>query len=453
MTGTELKKIRLHKKLSQSKLSEITDIPQFMISAFELGKQELNTDYKKLIEEKIYSLNEEHVKSLKKKRYKSNIENPSMFSAIPQRSYQQTKRNPEYLDLLSNLEKKFNSSEKKKLKAMSFFAGCGGLCYGVKAAGFEIVATNELMDEYKNIYKQNFPNAKFLPNDITKIKKEDIDKITRENHDIDLFIGGPPCQGFSLAGKRDIHDKRNTLFQHYIDIAKKVNPKIIMMENVRLLTSMKDPDGILVSEKIIKTFKECGYVCDYFNVNAQDYGVPQSRERVIFIAVREDIPIAPSIPKPLYKNGFKYFTFGDAVSDLEYLESGEASKYDAHHKAVKHPDYVINWLINVPEGKSAHDNECETLRPPSGYNTTYKRQLWNQPGKTVGTTYAMISGSNNVHPIATRSLTTREALRLQSFPDGFKLSGKNGDIRTTIGNAVPPLLALALAEHIKKTYF
>ena len=137
---------------------------------------------------------------------------------------------------------------------------------------------------------------------------------------------------------------------------------------------------------------------------------------------------------------------------MEYLESGERSKTDEYHRAVDHPEHVIRWLVDVPEGKSAHDNKDPILRPPSGYNTTYKRQVWSEPAGTVATTYGMISGCRNVHPIATRALTTREALRLQSFPNSFKLIGNDGQIRTVIGNAVPPLLAYELSKHIIKTY-
>lgn len=214
-----------------------------------------------------------------------------------------------------------------------------------------------------------------------------------------------------------------------------------------------------MSKRILDTFKSIGYNCAFFTVNAKDYGVPQHRERVIFIGLREDLKALPSIPLPswgiennLFSKENPFFSFGDAVSDLEFIESGENCTTDKYHKAVNHPEHVIKWLIDVPEGKSAHENSDRSLRPPSGYNTTYKRQVWNEPAGTVATTYGMISGCRNVHPIATRALTTREALRLQSFPDSFKLTGKMGDIRTTIGNAVPPLLAYVLGEYIKKTY-
>ncbi|MBT6052243.1 MAG: DNA cytosine methyltransferase, partial [Candidatus Scalindua sp.] len=181
----------------------------------------------------------------------------------------------------------------------------------------------------------------------------------------------------------------------------------------------------------------------------------QHRERVIFIGLRYDLDTPPSIPLPGYGsdlNKTPCFTFGDAVSDLKFLESGEWCPFDSYHKAVSHPEHVIKWLLDVPEGKSAHENLNESLRPPSGYNTTYKRLVWDAPAGTVTTNYSMISGCRNVHPVATRALTTREALRLQSFPDSFRLTGKKGDVSTTIGNAVPPLLAYFLGKHIKESY-
>jgi DNA (cytosine-5)-methyltransferase 1 len=137
---------------------------------------------------------------------------------------------------------------------------------------------------------------------------------------------------------------------------------------------------------------------------------------------------------------------------LPYLESGDASE-DALHRAISHPDHVIDWLWDVPEGCSAHENADAEKRPPSGYNTTYKRQVWHKPGATVQTTFGMISGCRNVHPIATRSLTVREAARLQAFPDSFRFSGiPVGKMRVAIGNAVPPLLGYSVAAHLSSNF-
>jgi DNA (cytosine-5)-methyltransferase 1 len=174
----------------------------------------------------------------------------------------------------------------------------------------------------------------------------------------------------------------------------------------------------------------------------------------LFIAVRDDLGVLPSVPRKthgveqdLFAEMRPFRSFADACSDLPYIESGEKSA-DVLHEAVKHPKHVIDWLWDVPEGRSAHNNDEPSKRPPSGYNTTYKRQVWHEPASTVQTTFGMISGCRNVHPIATRSLTIREAARIQSFPDTYIFQGSLGTIRTAIGNAVPPLLAYTIAEHV-----
>lgn len=454
-----IRKIREDVNISQAQFSEIAGIAQYRLSNIELNKEKATAEEINKIRFAVDKIINGQIVPRKKKRISKEQFSESIVASNPRRGYSQTDRNQEYKNLLCKLDSDFHKDHSGDPKAMSFFAGCGGLCYGITAAGFNIVATNELVDEYRSIYKLNFPNARFLSNDIRDITDEEIDKVLKLNHKIELFVGGPPCQGFSLAGKRDVEDKRNTLFQYYLKIADRVRPKIILMENVRLLTSMKNPDGNLVAEDIIATFSNIGYRGQFFIVNASDYSVAQNRERVLFVGVRTDLNMEPQMLEPicgrgndLFRTLIPKFTFGDAVSDLEFLESGEKSKSDKYHIATAHPEHVIRWLFNVPQGKSAHNNDDPNLRPPSGYNTTYKRQVWTEPGSTVTTNFNMISGGNNVHPIATRALTIREALRLQSFPDSFKFAGSNGSIRTTIGNAVPPLLAYYVAKFLKDTY-
>lgn len=454
-----IRKIRENLTVSQAQFSEILGITQYRLSALELGKYAPSKEEIAKITLTADKIKRGEIILRKKKRIFKETFNTSIVASNPRRSYTRTKRNGEYISLLNALAYEFNKNDGTGPKAISFFSGCGGLCYGITAAGFNIVASNELVDSYRNIYKLNFPNAKFLSNDIREISDKEINELVKIHPEIDLFAGGPPCQGFSLAGKRNVEDQRNTLFHFYLKIASKIKPKIILMENVRLLTSMKNPKGKLIKDEIINTFNKIGYNGEFFIVNASDYEVAQNRERVIFIGVRKDIDIPPSIPEPispkytdLFSRTTPKFTFGDAVSDLDYIESGESSETDIYHKSTKHPEHVIRWLYNVPEGKSAHENKDPSLRPPSGYNTTYKRQIWNEPGSTVTTNFNMISGGNNVHPIATRALTIREALRLQSFPDSFKLTGSDGAIRTVIGNAVPPVLAYNIAKYIKETY-
>ncbi len=455
----DLRKARVAQNISQHKFSNIVNISQAKLSAFELGKGELTENELKKVQETLNLLAVHEITVSNKKKITKLTSSKSIIEERPRRNYKKTIQNDSYLKDLQELSNNFAKEVKKDApNVVSFFAGCGGLCYGLKAAGFNIVATNELVEEYKNIYRENFPNVNFLPNDVKKITKEDIENLMRKYPKIDMLAGGPPCQGFSLAGKRNVGDERNSLFQYYLTIAEQIKPKIILMENVRLLTTMRNPNGGLIKDDITAGFGRIGYDCNFFVVNASNYGVPQNRERILFIGVRKDLQKNPQIAPPIYGENISLFTkrikysFGDAVSDLEFIESGEFSKTDIYHKAVNHPEHVLRWLYDVPEGKSAHQNADKKLRPPSGYNTTYKRQVWDKPASTITTNFSMISGGNNVHPIATRALTIREALRIQSFPDNFKLTGTSGVIHTVIGNAVPPLLAYRIGLFLKENY-
>ncbi len=455
-SGTSTREKRKEIGLSQAKLSELADIPQHLLSAYELGKSSLNQNNLSSLHKVLSEISKTQVREIKKKRYQVHS-----FDGIPKTvsrksKIRRTEENKNYLTFLDQLEKTRISNQKKG-KVISLFSGCGGFSLGFSWADFEILGFLELKNAFRKIYRQNFSKAVELGADIKKINDKIINQWKNEFGEIDVVIGGPPCQGFSLSGKRDVSDSRNNLFKSYLKIVNGLQPKVAVMENVRLLTSMKTADGNLVLNQIYKDFDASGYRVKHFEINAKDYGIPQHRERVIFIAVRNDLKnIEPTMSLPthgetnnLFSSVAPYRTFADACSDLEFLESGEKSQTDSLHEAVRHPDHVIKWLWDVPQGKSAHENEDANLRPPSGYNTTYKRQIWNEPASTVQTTFGMISGCRNVHPIATRSLTVREAARIQSFPDTFKFVGSLGDIRATIGNALPPLLAFAIARHIK----
>ena len=342
---------------------------------------------------------------------------------------------------------------------LSLFAGCGGFSLGFQSEGCEIKGFVEIDPKISKIYSDNFPGTRKIGSDIKDVDSVELKKFVSCFGPIDVVIGGPPCQGFSLAGKRKSDDPRNYLFHEYMRAIDIVSPKVAVVENVKLLTSMRSKSGGLVRDQILREFESHGYRSKMYVINAYDYGVPQSRERVFFVAVRSDLKCEPTFATPeynaaenLFRNGKRRRTFADACSDLEFLESGQKG-CDPLHWAVAHPDHVIRWLWDVEQGASAHENKDPNLRPPSGYNTTYKRQIWDEPAATVQTTFGMISGCRNVHPIATRSLTVREAARVQSFPNEFRFTGSVGTIRTAIGNAVPPLLARAIAHHIRTDIF
>ncbi|MFC5436083.1 DNA (cytosine-5-)-methyltransferase [Rhodanobacter umsongensis] len=455
-TGAQLRQRRERLGLSQAKLAEISGVSQHLLSAFELGKVALAAPDLAVTLDAIRDSDQVMAVSTRTKRYRERCySEPPMLAARVAKA-KPTRGNPGYVALLRELHAAHCAPKTADLSALSLFSGCGGFSLGFSAAGFSIKGFVEREEPLRAIYRQNFSDGVEIGADITAISDGDLAARAAEIGPIDVIIGGPPCQGFSLSGKRKVDDPRNQLFRHYLRFVDMFRPKMAVLENVRVLTSMRNAAGGLVRDDIRAEFGRHGYKVDFFEVNAKDYGVPQHRERVLFVAVRNDLPGHPSMPAATHGSGGGLFpgklawrTFADACSDLAYLESGGRSS-DSLHEAVSHPSHVIEWLWDVPEGSSAHDNSDPQMRPPSGYNTTYKRQVWNEPAATVQTTFGMISGCRNVHPVATRALTIREAARLQSFPDTYRFGGTLGCIRTGIGNAVPPLLARAIAMHVRR---
>lgn len=455
LSGLAIREHRQLVGLSQAKLAELTGVPQHVLSAFELGKSTLPPAMAGKLVSALARSADVSALSARRKRYAQHTYSDVSVLAHRASRAVRTDRNDAYLTQLRAMARSHSSTDRPGLSAVSLFSGCGGFSLGFSAAGFGVKGYVELDANLRRIYRANFRDPVEIGGDIAAISDCTIRQHAQAFGDVDAIIGGPPCQGFSLAGKREISDPRNSLFRHYLRFVEVMRPKVAFLENVRLLTSMKSVDGKLIRDQIAAEFRHRGYRVAFFEINATSYGVPQHRERVIFVATRADLDIQPSIPAATHGTGSDLFsnvmvpsTFADACSDLAYIESGGRSG-DALHSAVRHPDHVVRWLWDVPEGRSAHDNEDAALRPPSGYNTTYKRQVWLEPAATVQTTFGMISGCRNVHPIATRSLTVREAARIQSFPDQFEFPGALGPTRTGIGNAVPPLLALALAKHAR----
>lgn len=456
-TGAELRAYRVQLGLSQAKLSQLSSLPQSVLSSFELGKISLSEGNQAQLSAALGNLaNVREIVARRKRITQATYSSPRRLKERIAKAVR-TEGNVSYVQELSLISN--SHSEPKPANAptaISLFSGVGGFSLGFSAAGFRVLGCLEISNDLRSVYRQNFPGTIELGGDIREVPDSLLTDFHKKVGSVDVVIGGPPCQGFSLSGKRDVDDPRNELFKDYLRIVREFRPRVAILENVRLLTSMKTPRGQYVKEAIAADFRAEGYRTKLFEVNAKDYGVPQHRERVFFVAVREDLGIEPSLPqathggrgRDLFSFSAPLRTFGDAVSDLPFLESGEKGD-DPLHAAVAHPEHVIKWLWDVPQGSSAHDNVDHALRPPSGYNTTYKRQVWDEPGATVQTTSAMISGCRNVHPIATRSLTIREAARLQSFPDEFKFP-TTGVSRTGIGNAVPPLLAFEIAKHVRK---
>ncbi len=369
------------------------------------------------------------------------------------------------------------------MKIIDLFAGCGGLSLGFELAGFDIPLAIEKDEWASETYKKNHPNTNVITGDITQII--DLKNIlSKENLPIDGIIGGPPCQGFSLSGNRDKNDPRNSLFMEFVRFVKYYNPKFFVMENVTGILSMKTKDNQNVKDLILKEYYQAGYNVKICKLNAAEYGVPQSRLRIIFIGIRKDIKFNENEigPKP-FLFGKDQITVEQAIMDLPQINSGEGSdqlEYNItaqndyqqwarknsnaiyNHIAMRHTKRLIERFENIGFGQSVADvSECHQQRKRgdaskiSGkvYSQNNMRPFPNKPSPTVPASFQ----SNFIHPYLNRNFTAREGARLQSFPDTYIFCGK----RTTmsweknlsqyqqIGNAVPPLLAKAIAENIK----
>lgn len=340
-------------------------------------------------------------------------------------------------------------------KVIDLFAGVGGLSLGFETCGFDVVMANEYDETIANSYKLNHKNTKVVVGDITTL---DLKKIFGQFiGKIDVIIGGPPCQGFSQKGQRKtIHDERNFLFKYYVDVVRLVRPRYFVMENVpNLLTAEQG----FFRKEIEELFDSIGYKLTMGILNASDYGVPQNRRRAVIIGKKGSK--APQLPKPLNQKA----TIWDAISDLAFLESGEGreeqkyqidsqSKYQeqmrgkctilSNHVATNHSSIALKRLSMIPPNGGKESLPKEHLTK-SIYSGTWTRMRKDEISATITTRFDTPSSGKFTHPFLDRAITVREAARLQSFPDSFKFVGNKGSQMKQVGNAVPPLLAEAIA--------
>ncbi|MED1715665.1 DNA cytosine methyltransferase [Bacillus paralicheniformis] len=347
-----------------------------------------------------------------------------------------------------------------KPTVIDLFAGVGGLSLGFEMAGFNVVLANEYDESIAKAYEINHPNTKMIVENITNLP---IEKTFQEyRRKVDVIIGGPPCQGFSQKGQRKtINDERNFLFKYFVAVVDFVRPRYFVMENVpNLLTA----ENGYFKEEIIELFEGLGYTLSTDTLNAADYGVPQNRRRAVIIGRQGEFAIA--MPKPLdYK-----VTIWDAISDLAYLNSGEGIECDIYrnppqseyqrmmressdnlynHKATKHSDLAIERLKMIPPNKGKEVLPKEHLTK-SIYSGTWTRMVKDEISVTITTRFDTPSSGKFTHPFLHRAITVREAARIQSFPDTFHFTGTKGSQMKQVGNAVPPLLAKAIARVIMK---
>lgn len=346
-----------------------------------------------------------------------------------------------------------------KYNVVDLFAGVGGLSYGfAHNDNFNILMANEFDSDIAAAYVLNHPSVKMVCDDIHNLTEAAIHEIIGDRK-VDIVVGGPPCQSYSTLGKRQM-DARAHLFEEYCRILSILRPTMFIFENVSGLLSMQ---GGRLIEIIKDEFKKLGFVVKSEVLNAVNYGVPQYRDRVILVGMRgENIYEYPS---PTHGKGLKpYITVEDAFSDLPILKSGEScteyatppqNEYQEYlranstslqdNNAPKNGEHLIKIMQALPDGGSKNDLPND-LRPMSGYGNTYAKMWWKKPAPTVTRNFATPSSSRCIHPRDSRAMTTREGARLQSFPDDYKFYGSRSKKNLEIGNAVPPLMSIALAK-------
>lgn len=350
----------------------------------------------------------------------------------------------------------------KRYNIMDLFAGVGGLSYGFSMLPqFDIVAANEIEKDISVAYTLNYPNVKMLNCDINNLT-EDILKKALKGQKVDIVVGGPPCQSYSTLGKRQNDEKAN-LFKQYKRVLKILQPKAFIFENVVGILSM---DKGNLFKQVRAEFEELGYNLRYKVLDAVDFGVPQRRQRVFLVGFKEKNDFV--FPSPTHGDGLKpYVTLKDAIGDLPTLKSGEQkSNYDTgitneflkfvrdnnasvveEHIAPKNGEHLIKIMQTLTDGQSK-DDLPENIRPKSGYGNTYAKLWWGKPSTTITRNFACPSSSRCIHPRDSRAMSIREGARLQSFPDDYKFYGSDGMKRLEIGNAVPPLLSIAIAKQM-----
>lgn len=328
-------------------------------------------------------------------------------------------------------------SKKSKSTVIDLFCGAGGFSEGFKLAGYEVLLGLDCIGTFVETFTLNNEKAKAICEDIREITANDIKKkIGRRK--VDVVVGGPPCQGFSMAGRRDSKDPRNSLFMEFVRIIDKLKPKYFAMENVKGLLSTNAASGDSVVEIIKQEFKRIGYKVDYRVLMAADYGVPQKRQRIFFLGTNTKRPIC--FPEPTHQQKPEQMLFGKPKK--KWVGVGEVLLGE---------NEVDKKFFHTPKMIKGFERRKDNNKK-NGKGFGWQILKFNEPSYTISARYWK-DGSDALVRYTDkkiRMLTPLECARIQSFPDTYKFFGSKKDTYTQIGNAAPPLLAKAIAIEIKK---
>lgn len=358
---------------------------------------------------------------------------------------------------------------KKKYNIIDLFSGCGGFSYGFERAGYNVLLGVDIWKDALVTFKANHNNSTTLEYDLSEIATETLlNEAKIKKDEIDVIIGGPPCQGFSLSGFRDEHDPRNQLYKAFVRVVNDVKPKIFVMENVPGLVKLFSGRA---KDEILNHFEDIGYNVSYKILTASSYGVPQNRRRVFFVGVRKgllDFPYdAFEFPELTHGEGQAHplNTTYDALCDLPLLENevGEEgmsyltpplndyqkemrknSSAIYNHIATQHKQQTIDIIAMVPDGGN-YKSLPKELHTTRKVNIAWTRMNSQKPCFTIDTGH-----NHHFHYKANRVPTVRESARIQSFPDDFIFMGTKTSQLKQVGNAVPPILGEVIANKITK---
>ncbi len=298
---------------------------------------------------------------------------------------------------------------------IDIFAGCGGLSKGFELAGFECLGFVEFWQPAIDTHLKNC-QGNLIGKDIIKIEDKEIEGFKGK---VQVLIGGPPCQGFSMAGRRDPNDTRNRLFLEFVRFLKILEPEYFVMENVFGIGSMTNPEGLSVLEEIFGYFKKVGYRVDVKVLDSSNYCVPEKRKRAIFIGNR--------VNKDNVFPGFKGKVFLKEVLNLPYEENKDLQHI--YEQKEKKDNYKFS---HVKEGQNY-----------GAFRSNFIKFKMNGFARTI------TKSGRYIHPVYNRIMSVREVARIQSFPDDFLFVGSINQMYQQIGNAVPVKMAEAIAQEIK----